>query len=133
MSASTAEIIQQLQHFQTQDHFAADGDFYAGVQDATLKQSLNQKVAYAAQVFISLYQQASAPSKDELLQTLSGGIYQIDPTTLDTEDREQVAFTFEQFLDITGLESSNNILNTWLYGEEVGEMLQDEISDINKD
>jgi hypothetical protein len=132
MSASTTEIIQQLQQFQAQDHFAADGELYTGVQDATLKQSLNEKVAQAAQRFISLYQH-SQPTKDELLQTLSNGIYQIDPDTLDTEDREQVAFTFEQFLDITGLESSNNILNTWLYGEEVGEMLQDEISDINND
>lgn len=132
MSASTTEIIQQLQQFQAQDHFAADGDFYTGVQDATLKQSLNDKVAQAAQRFINLYQQCQ-PGRDALLQTLSDGIYQIDPDTLDTEDREQVAFTFEQFLDITGLESSNNILNTWLYGEEVGEMLQDEISDINND
>ena len=132
MSASTTEIIQQLQQFQAQDHFAADGDFYTGVQDATLKQSLNDKVAQAAQRFINLYQQCQ-PGKDELLQTLSNGIYQIDPDTLDTEDREQVAFTFEQFLDITGLESSNNILNTWLYGEEVGEMLQDELSNIDQD
>ena len=132
MSASTTEIIQQLQQFQAQDHFAADGDFYTGVQDATLKQSLNDKVAQAAQRFINLYQQGQ-PGKDALLQTLSDGIYQIDPDTLDTEDREQVAFTFEQFLDITGLESSNNILNTWLYGEEVGEMLQDELSNIDQD
>ena len=130
MSASTTEIIQQLQQFQAQDHFAADGDFYTGVQDATLKQSLNDKVAQAAQSFINLYQQGQ-PGKDALLQTLSSGIYQIDPDMLDTEDREQVAFTFEQFLDITGLESSNNILNTWLYGEEVGEMLQDELGDVD--
>lgn len=128
MSASTTEIIQQLQQFQAQDHFAADGDFYAGVQDATLKQSLNDKVAQATQLFINLYQQGQ-PDKDVLLQTLSDGIYQIDPDTLDTEDREQVAFTFEQFLDMTGLESSNNILNTWLYGEEVGEMLQEQLGD----
>ena len=132
MSASTAEIIQQLQQFQAQDHFAADSELYIGVQDAALKQSLNEKLAQAAQLFINLYQHGQ-PGKEELLQTLSDGIYQIDPDTLDTEDREQVAFTFEQFLDITGLESSNNILNTWLYGEEVGEMLQDEISNIDQD
>ena len=130
MSASTTEIIQQLQQFQAQDHFAPDGDFYTGVQDATLKQSLNDKVAQAAQRFINLYLQGQ-PGKDALLQTLSDGIYQINPDMLDTEDREQVAFTFEQFLDITGLESSNNILNTWLYGEEVGEMLQDELGDVD--
>lgn len=130
MSASTTEIIQQLQQFQVQDHFAADGELYTGVQDAALKQSLNEKVAQAAQLFINLYQH-SQPTKDELLQALSNGIYQIDPDTLDTEDREQVAFTFEQFLDITGLESSNNILNIWLYGEEVGEMLQDELGDVD--
>jgi len=43
---------------------------------------------------------------------------------LDTEDREQVATTFEQFLDIIGLESSEDILNTWLYGEETNQLIQ---------
>jgi len=86
--------------------------------------SLNQKVADAAQAFIVLYQQKNEPTKIELLHVLAHGVSQIDPDKLDTEDREQVATTFESFLDIVGLESSEGILNKWLYGEEISELLE---------
>lgn len=88
--------------------------------------SLNQKVADTAQAFIALYQQKNEPTKAELLQVLVHGIGQIDPDKLDldTEDREQVATTFESFLDIVGLESSEGILNKWVYGEEISKLLE---------
>ena len=60
----------------------------------------------------------------QLLQTVAQGIQQIDPNDLNTGDREQVATTFEQFLDIIGLESLEDILNTWLYGEEINQLIQ---------
>ena len=31
---------------------------------------------------------------------------------------------FEHFLDITGLESSEGILNTWLYNEEINRLIE---------
>ncbi|MEX7479349.1 DUF4844 domain-containing protein, partial [Acinetobacter baumannii] len=115
---SNSIVIQQLEKFKAQDHFAGDGQLYTGVQNSALRMSLNQKVADTAQAFIALYQQKNEPTKAELLQVLANGISQIDPDKLDTEDREQVATTFESFLDIVGLESSEGILNKWVYGEE---------------
>ncbi|MDI9738780.1 MULTISPECIES: DUF4844 domain-containing protein [Acinetobacter calcoaceticus/baumannii complex] len=97
---------------------------YTGVQNSALRMSLNQKVADTAQAFIALYQQKNEPTKAELLQVLANGISQIDPDKLDTEDREQVATTFECFLDIVGLESSEGILNKWVYGEEISKLLE---------
>ncbi|MFG4435259.1 DUF4844 domain-containing protein, partial [Acinetobacter baumannii] len=91
---------------------------------SALRMSLNQKVADTAQAFIALYQQKNEPTKAELLQVLANGISQIDPDKLDTEDREQVATTFESFLDIVGLESSEGILNKWVYGEEISKLLE---------
>ncbi|HGQ7162157.1 TPA: DUF4844 domain-containing protein, partial [Acinetobacter baumannii] len=117
-------VIQQLEKFKAQDHFAGDGQLYTGVQNSALRMSLNQKVADTAQAFIALYQQKNEPTKAELLQVLANGISQIDPDKLDTEDREQVATTFESFLDIVGLESSEGILNKWVYGEEIGKLLE---------
>lgn len=121
---SNSIVIQQLEKFKTQDHFAGDGQLYTGVQNSALRMSLNQKVADTAQAFIALYQQKNEPTKAELLQVLANGIRQIDPDKLDTEDREQVATTFESFLDIVGLESSEGILNKWVYGEEISKLLE---------
>ncbi|EPU6031642.1 DUF4844 domain-containing protein, partial [Acinetobacter baumannii] len=121
---SNSIVIQQLEKFKAQDHFAGDGQLYTGVQNSALRMSLNQKVADTAQAFIALYQQKNEPTKAELLQVLANGISQIDPDKLDTEDREQVATTFESFLDIVGLESSEGILNKWVYGEEIGKLLE---------
>ncbi|EPW8254034.1 DUF4844 domain-containing protein, partial [Acinetobacter baumannii] len=114
----------QLEKFKAQDHFAGDGQLYTGVQNSALRMSLNQKVTDTAQAFIALYQQKNEPTKAELLQVLANGISQIDPDKLDTEDREQVATTFESFLDIVGLESSEGILNKWVYGEEISKLLE---------
>ncbi len=88
---SNSIVIQQLEKFKTQDHFAGDGQLYTGVQEPALAISLNRKVADTAQAFIALYQQKNEPTKAELLHVLAHGISQIDPDTLDTEDREQVA------------------------------------------
>ncbi len=121
---SNSIVIQQLEKFKAQDHFAGDGQLYTGVQEPALAISLNRKVADTAQAFIALYQQKNEPTKAELLQVLANGISQIDPDKLDTEDREQVATTFESFLDIVGLESSEGILNKWVYGEEISKLLE---------
>lgn len=121
---SSNRVIEQLHKFQKQDHFAGDGYLYTGVEDKKRKELLNQKVAETAETYIELYQNAKQPSKEQRLKILSNGIHQINPDTLDTEDREQVATTFEHFLDITGLESSEGILNTWMYGEEINELIE---------
>jgi hypothetical protein len=34
----------------------------------------------------------------------------------DTEDRERVCMNMEKIMDIVGLESSDGLLNNWLYG-----------------
>lgn len=123
-SPLNTKIINQLHKFQQQDHFLSDGYLYTGVQDNQLKRVLNQKVAQTAEAYIQLYQHSDQPSKEQRLKILSEGIHQIDPDSLGTDDREQVAGTFEHFLDITGLESSEGILNTWLYNEEINRLIE---------
>lgn len=117
-------IIQQLEQFQLQDHFLPDNFLYTGVQDPELKRYLNKNISDTSQSFIKLYQGTTLPTKQQLLQKLSNGINQINPNQLDTEDREQVAVSYEKFLDIIGLESSEGILNSWLYNEEISNMIE---------
>lgn len=52
---SNSIVIQQLEKFKAQDHFAGDGQLYTGVQNSALRMSLNQKVADTAQAFIALF------------------------------------------------------------------------------
>lgn len=40
---SNSIVIQQLEKFKAQDHFAGDGQLYTGVQNSALRMSLNQK------------------------------------------------------------------------------------------
>lgn len=117
-------IIQQLEHFQLQDHFLPDNFLYTGVHDPELKKQLNQNISDTSRAFIKLYQGITPPTKQQLLQILSNGINQINPNQLDTEDREQVATSYEKFLDIIGLESSEGILNSWLYNQEISDMIE---------
>ena len=121
---TSKSTIQKLKQFQRQDHFLPDQFLYAGVQDPELKRQLNQKVTDTSLAFIKLYESKTPPTKLQLLQVLSDGINQIDPASVDSEDRQQVATVFENFLDIIKLDSSEGILNTWVYGEVINHMIE---------
>lgn len=121
---TSESTIQKLKQFQLQDHFLPDKFLYTGVQDPELKKQLNQKVADTSLAFIKLYESKTPPTRQQLLQVLSEGINQIDPASVDSEDRQQVATVFENFLDIIKLNSSEGILNTWVYGEAINRMME---------
>ena len=118
-----ALTIQKLQQFQTNNRFAYGSASDATLQEHILKNHINQSIESTRQAFIRLYQSNSQPSKQQLLHILSNGINQIDPNSLYTDDREQVATIFENFLDVIGLESSDGILNTWIYGKEITDLI----------
>ena len=115
--------IQKLEQFQTNNHFAYGNASDSTLQEHILKNHINQSIESTRQAFIHLYQSNSQPSKQQLLHILSNGINQIDPNSLYTDDREQVATIFENFLDVIGLESSDGILNTWVYGKEITDLI----------
>ncbi len=115
--------IQKLEQFQTNNHFAYGNASDATLQEHILKNHINQSIESTRQAFILLYQSNSQPNKQQLLHILSNGINQIDPNSLYTDDREQVATIFENFLDVIDLESSDGILNTWVYGKEITDLI----------
>ena len=95
-----------------QDHFAADGMLYTGVQDPVQRKRLNAQVFLSIQKFKVAYQNNA--SKQAYLTLLASEIATYPRA--DTEDAERVAMVFEKMMDCVGLESSNGILNTWMYG-----------------
>jgi serine protease inhibitor len=118
-----ALTIQKLQQFRTNNYFAYGNASDSTLQEHILKNHINQSIESTRQAFIHLYQSNSQPSKQQLLHILSNGINQIDPNSLYTDDREQVATIFENFLDVIDLESSDGILNTWVYGKEITDLI----------
>jgi hypothetical protein len=103
-----------------QDHFSADAqDMYTGVQDAVLREDLNAKVASALEALAIGAEQGR--DQASLLATFKQHLEDIDRDMLETEDAERVALVFERMLDVLGIESSEGVLNTWLYGFDPSE------------
>lgn len=108
---------QALQAMIGKDHFAADQSglgLYVGVLDATLRSQLNAGVDRAAEA-LAVAAEAQFTNA-QLLAILEQHLLQIDRDALDTEDAEQVATQFEAMLNSLEIESSEGILNTWMYG-----------------
>ncbi len=97
------------------DHFAAElGGLYTGISDQTQRAELNAKVDAAAEALAgAATNKATAP---RLLAILKEHLAGIDRDLLDTEDAEHVAGLFEQMLDALRIDSSEGILNDWMYG-----------------
>ena len=93
-----------------QDHL---GDS-TGMSDPALKEGINSHIDASAEALAN--KAANGASKTEILGEMAARINAIDRDTLDTEDAERVASAFEAMLEPLGLDSSDGILNTWMYG-----------------
>lgn len=58
------------------------------------------------------------PSKRYVLWEFKRTLAQFNP--VDTEDRERICRYMEEIMDILGIESSDGVLNRWLYGPILG-------------
>jgi hypothetical protein len=85
---------------------------YTGVRDpserAKAEETVNGVITAVAEIV------TSARSSEAILAVFRAGLDQV--TLSDTEDRERTCAYFEQIMDCIGLESSEGLLNDWLYG-----------------
>lgn len=107
-------IIENLSEFKNKDHFGPDNFLYSGIQDPALKRELEYKFQNVIADFEILIKENGDSS--QLLELLRCNINRFDRETLDTEDAENIAAQFEKTLDYIRLESSEGILNDWMYG-----------------
>ena len=98
-----------------QDHFAATpGTLYTGVRDPLVRASLNAQFDHALGSFLAAASRKA--SKSDYLQIIKAEIANFDRSKMDTEDAEQVGLNFEKAMGCLGIESSEGILNDWMYG-----------------
>jgi len=91
------------------------GTIYTGVSDPELRTSLTLLINNAAEDFKNTA--AHDPSEEKFQNDIATGLARFNNLylELDTEDREQVCFYFEEMMDCVELESSNGQLNDWMY------------------
>ncbi len=108
------EQLKSLEALEQKDNFGPDNCLYTGVQDEELKKILSSQFSVVIEKFKATCQ--SNVSSDEYLKLLKETIKTFDRNSLDTEDAENLALNFEKIMDCIGLESSEGILNEWMYG-----------------
>lgn len=112
---------QQLQQLAAQDNFAPTGLLYTGVHDPILREKLNAQFSLAVAHFIAAVD--GKASNDQYLALLKTEINHFERAKLETDDAEQVGTNFEHIMDCIGLESSDGILNDWMYGSFLARLL----------
>ena len=102
-----------LSELAEKDNFGPDNFIYTGVLDEELKKKLSSTFLDAINMFKGACE--SQVSNEVLLSLLKEQVSRFDRDLLDTEDAENLASNFEKIMDCIGLESSDGILNNWMY------------------
>jgi hypothetical protein len=108
-----SDAIRNLKIFANENHFTEAG-MYTGVHDPLLRKKLNSQLNSTIQNFIEAVENRA--TREQYIELLRNSIANFDRIALDTEDAEQVALNFERIMDCVGLESSDGVLNEWMYG-----------------
>ncbi|MGV0923317.1 DUF4844 domain-containing protein [Empedobacter tilapiae] len=105
-----------LTEFTQKDKFNKDESlFYSGLEDKNIQSNLTKEINKLAKTFESI-QSSKNPSSDFYLKAIESSLKAIEKYDLDTEDRTRVANYIEELMDIVELESSNGLLNNYVYG-----------------
>lgn len=64
---------------------------------------------------ISILEQNKQVTARMVLNEFENGLSSFEDLAFDTEDRERVCWYYEDIMDCIGLESTNELLNNWMY------------------
>jgi hypothetical protein len=116
----TSNKMDKFEAFKQKEKFIVDTTiYYPGIADSTLRPILTEKINLAADDFRKISESGSATDK-KYQDIIKVGLERIKEiyVELDTEDRGRVCYYFQELMDIVGLESSNGLLNNFMYGFE---------------
>ncbi|MDN3581546.1 DUF4844 domain-containing protein [Mucilaginibacter flavus] len=106
-----------LNDFIQQDKFVGDPDgLFNGLADPELKPQFNALINQVAADFLDTVN--NGPTEAKFCSDIAAGTARFDAEIgyMDTEDQEMVCNYIESIMDCVNLESSNGILNNWVYG-----------------
>lgn len=109
--------MKKFEAFKNKEKFIADNTiFYPGIGDPKLKPNLTEKINLASDDFKKVAESNNATDKD-YQNAIKKGLQRFSEIylDLDTENRERICSYFEELMDIVGLESSNGLLNGFMY------------------
>jgi len=110
--------------FKSKEKFNEDlKSYYPGAASRKVKKQLTERINLAADDFAAVAS-GEAPTQEEYLDAIDKALERFTDIYIDTEDREQVGFYFEELMDIVDLESSEGKLNNFLYGFDIDSVLR---------
>ena len=108
----------KFKQFKARQKFTPDSSgLYTGLGDKSLLPILNEKMNLLADDFAGLANKQTATPKD-YQQRIKIGLNRFSSVynRLGTEDRERLCNYVEELMDIVGLDSSDGLLNNFMYG-----------------
>jgi hypothetical protein len=116
--SNNEEIIKNLKAFLLVKKFKKDESIhYNGLSNKKDLPKVNELLNISINEFISKIKIGATETDLQLI--IETGLNRFNDLNLDTEDRERLCMYFEEIMDIINLESSNGIINNWMYGFDV--------------
>jgi hypothetical protein len=112
------DALNKFEEFKKKAKFIEDEKyFYPGIGNPKLLSSLTNRINKACEDF-KVVSQTESPTDKAYQDKIKIGLGRFSDLylELDTEDRERVCHYFEELMDIVGLESSDGLLNNFMYG-----------------
>ena len=117
----TQQRLERLQQLKPELNFNSDPrTFYRGDPNPVERAAGN--LAFANMVDTLVADLPSHPSKQFVLEQFKFALAPMSEG--DTEDRERAALYCEKVMDVLGIESSDGLLNEWMYGLILGHELE---------
>lgn len=117
------DMINKIEQFKAKEKFIADSNiFYPGIENAEMRPTLSKKINLLADDFEKVIKSENVSDKiyQEKIE-IGLNRFKTDYLNLDTEDRERICYYVEELMDIVGLESSNGLLNKFMYDFDLNE------------
>lgn len=108
----------KFEEFEKKAKFIEDEKyFYSGIGNPKLLSTLTNRINSACEDFKTV-SQTENPTDKAYQEKIKIGLERFSDLyqELDTEDRERICHYFEELMDIVGLESSDGLLNDFMYG-----------------
>jgi Domain of unknown function (DUF4844) len=121
LAVSTAQLSKLAEMRREPKYVDEPGTIYDGLRPESARQraegQLNDLIDRLCNGLLS------TPAKRFVLSEFAETLTEFEPT--DTEDRECLLRYLERIMDILGIESSDGLLNRWLYGDQLANLLED--------